>query len=99
MNNTVKSNVQIKSNVTLKKNGVIPPIDNMPDQYFDVRLFSVLTPVQQKQKEKWLFRAEVIKDGNDNILEDDKCYKGCENCGHINNHCKRLQNLKTRTNG
>lgn len=91
MNNTDKSSVVIKSNVTLKSRGVVPPIDNMPNEYFDVRFGTALTKEQQVQKAKMLFWAKDIFDENNNKVEDE-CFKGCENCGEINNNCKRPQN-------
>ncbi len=91
MNNTEKSSVVIKSNVTLKSRGVIPPIDNMPIEYFDVRLNNLLTKEQEILKTKMMFWANNIVDENGNKVEDE-CYKGCENCGEANNPCKRPQN-------
>lgn len=92
-----KIEITIKSNVTLKSRTLIPPIDNMPDNYFDVRLGSALTESQKKGKEKMMYWAKVVLDEN-NDMSSDNCYKGCENCGEINNNCKRNQN-KSLKNG
>lgn len=87
-----KSSVIIKSNVSLKSRELVPPIDNMPKQYFDVRLHNVLTQEQKIQKEKMMFWANRIVDENGNPVEW-QCYKGCLDCGEPNNHCKRPLNL------
>lgn len=91
MNNIEQSSVVIKSNVTLKSRCVVPPIDNMPKEYFDVRISTALTLEQQEQKIKMLFWANDIIYENNKIVEDE-CYKGCKNCGEISNNCKRPQN-------
>ena len=91
MKNKEQSNVVIKSNVTLKSRGAVPPIDNMPKEYFDVRLDSSLTPEQKAMKIKMLFWTENVFDENKNTSKDE-CYRGCINCGENNNHCKRPQN-------
>ncbi len=91
MNSTEQSGVVIKSNVNLKSRGVVPPIDNMPEQYFDVRLDSSLTQEQKALKLKMLFWANTIYNEKNHLVQDE-CYKGCQNCGEINNHCKRPQN-------
>ena len=91
MNNKVQSSVVIKSNVMLKSRGVVPPIDNMPNEYFDVRIASALTQEQKVLKEKMLYWAEKIYDENSHSFQD-ACYKDCQNCGDKNNHCKRPQN-------
>ena len=91
MNNTEQSGVVIKSNVTLKSRGVVPPIDNLPNQYFDIRMNTVLTQEQEALKEKMMYWAKKIYDENNHLVQDE-CYKGCQNCGEINNHCKRPQN-------
>jgi hypothetical protein len=92
MNNIEQSDVIIKSNVTLKSRGVVPPIDNMSKEYFDVRMDSALTQEQRALKIKMLFWAKEIYDKNRNPIQDE-CYKGCQNCGEVNNHCKRPQNV------
>ncbi len=84
-------NVSIKSNVMTKSRGIVPSIDNMSKEYFDVRLDNALTVKQRAMKEQMLFWAEIICDTNHNLVEDE-CYKGCQNCGEDNNHCKRPQN-------
>ena len=71
MNNKEQSSVLIKSNVTLKSRGVLPPIDNMPKQYFDVRLNTALTQEQKALKEKMMFWAEKVYDDNNNPVEDE----------------------------
>lgn len=91
MEEGIKSNITIKSNVVLKSRPLVLPIDNMPTQYFDVRMNTILTPEQQMQKEKMMFWAKKVCDESGNPIED-YCYKGCENCGEINNQCKRPQN-------
>jgi hypothetical protein len=91
MNNMEQSSITIKSNVTIKSRGVVPPIDNMPAQYFDTRLNTTLTQEQRTQKEKMQFWAEKVYDENNNLVKDE-CYKGCQNCGEPTNHCKRPQN-------
>jgi hypothetical protein len=91
INNKDKSNIIVKSNVTLLSRGVLTPIDNMPNQYFDPRLRNVLTIEQSKMLEKMLFWAENIYDDYNNSVED-KCYKACQNCGEANNDCKRPLN-------
>ena len=93
MKNKEKSGVNIKSNVMLKSRGLVPPIDNMSSQYFDVRLKTSLTKEQLALKEKMMYWGESIcnKDGT---AVADNCYKGCINCGEDNNHCKRPQNKK-----
>jgi len=91
MSSKEHSNIIIKSNVTLKSRGLIPPIDNMRNQYFDVRLNSVLTNKQKRLKEKMLYWAEKVYDDNENPVVDE-CFKGCQNCGEKYNHCKRPQN-------
>lgn len=88
-----KSSVIIKSNVSLRRRELVPPMDNMPEQYFDVRVDSALTPEQKIQKEKMMFWANRIVDENGNLVEG-QCYKGCLDCGETNNHCKRPLNLK-----
>lgn len=93
----MKSTVGIKSNVMLKSREIVPPIDNMHEQYFDVRLNTVLTEYQKIQKEKMQFWAKVICDENMNPVND-PCYKGCENCGEPNNNCQRPQNFLARRN-
>lgn len=95
MNNKEEISIVIKSNVTLKSRGALPPIDNMPREYFDVRLDSALTEKQREMKLKMLFWADNIYDTNNNPVED-VCYKGCLNCGEKNNHCKRPQNENRR---
>jgi hypothetical protein len=87
-----KSSVIIKSNVSLKRRELVRPMDNMPKQYFDVRVDSALTPEQKIQKEKMLFWANKIVDENGNPVEW-QCYKGCLDCGEPKNHCKRPLNL------
>lgn len=91
----MNNNITIKSNVTLNNRGIVPPIDNMPDEYFDVRLGDILTDEQKNQKNKMMFWAEKILDENNNLVIND-CYKGCQNCGEINNNCKRQHNLLKR---
>lgn len=88
-----KSSVIIKSNVSLKSRELVPPMDNMPKQYFDVRVDSALTREQKIQKEKMMFWANRIVDENGNPVEG-QCYKGCLDCGEPKNHCKRPLNLK-----
>lgn len=92
MNNTEQCGVAIKSNVTLKSSGVLPPIDNMPNEYFDVRLEDALNQHQKALKIKMMFWANEIRDVNNNLVKDD-CFKGCQNCGETNNHCKRPPNF------
>ncbi len=91
LNNSDNSTIIVKSNVTLLSRGILPPIDNMSNQYIDIRLANVLTLEQRKMKEKMHFWAENVCDENKNHIED-KCYKACQNCGEKNNHCKRPQN-------
>ena len=86
-----QSSISIKSNVTLRSRGVVPPMDNTPSEYFDVRLRPVLTQEQLVQKEKMMFWAEKVYDENNNLVNDE-CFKGCKNCGEKFNHCKRLPN-------
>lgn len=93
MENIEKSSVTIKSNVMLKSRGMIPPMDNLPQQYFSVLLDDVLTKEQKELKEKMMFWANRIYDENMNQVIDE-CYKGCENCGDILNNCKRPQNIR-----
>ena len=85
---TIKSNVMIKPK---DRREIIPPMDNLPEEYFDVRLDSALTTSQQQLREKMMFWAERVYDDEGNLYED-KCYKGCRDCGESNNHCKRPQN-------
>lgn len=91
MYSTDQSNVIVKSNVTLKQRGAVSPIDNMPNQYFDIRLSNILTQEQSIMKEKMHYWADKVYDEKKNLVED-KCYKGCQNCCEYNNHCKRPQN-------
>lgn len=86
-----QSGVIIKSNVTLKSRGLVPPIDNIRNQYFDVRLNTSLTKEQLKLKQKMMYWAKKVYDERGNPVVDE-CYKGCQNCGEKNNHCKRPQN-------
>lgn len=46
-----QSTITIKSNITLELRGVVPPMDNMPTEYFDPRLRETLSEEQRKQKE------------------------------------------------
>lgn len=86
-----KSTVEIKSNVSLKSRGFIPPMDNLPSEYFSVLLDNKLSEHQRTMKLKMLFWANTIIDEEGSLVED-RCYKGCINCGHQNNDCKRPQN-------
>jgi hypothetical protein len=87
-----QSNISVKSNVMLKIRGEVPPIDNMPGMYFDVRLRTALNKEQSMQLEKMHFWAKKIYDEENNLILDE-CYKGCENCGNKNNHCKLTKNI------
>lgn len=88
-----QSTITIKSNITLNIRGVVPPMDNMHTEYFDTRLGEKLSEEQRKQKDKMLYWAEKVYDENNNEVKDE-CYKGCENCGEMHNHCKRLPNKR-----
>jgi hypothetical protein len=92
MSNTEMSGVLLKSNITLKSRGIDRPIDNMPNEYFDVRINVALTNDQRAMKLKMLFWADKIYDENNNIVKDD-CYNGCVNCCQIGNYCKRPKNI------
>lgn len=88
-----QSTITIKSNITLKLRGVVPPMDNMPTEYFDPRLRETLSEEQRKQKEKMMFWADKVFDDQNNLIQE-VCYKSCQNCGEKHNHCKRLPNKR-----
>lgn len=90
-----KTNIEIKSNVMLKEKGRIHPVDLFPRGYFDTRSKHHLTPKEKLIMEKMLFWAETIKDEFGNIVVDD-CFKGCANCGDVNNDCNRPTNRKNK---
>ena len=87
---TIKSNVMIKPKFKDSRE-IVPPMDLLKQEYFDVRLGTVLTTSQQNLLEKMMFWAERVYDDEGNLYED-RCYKGCHDCGQPNNHCKRPQN-------
>ena len=91
MKDIQEPSLTLKSNVTLKSREVILPMDNVPVMKVDVRYRNTLTEAQKKQLDNMLFYVEEIVNENNERVEV-KCFKGCENCGKINNNCRRPQN-------
>ncbi len=79
---TLKSDIKLTSNIVKSSDKIGPyiPVDLLPSEYLDTRLFDRLTKGHQQQYYKRLFYAKETRDADKRFCELPENADMCKNC-------------------